>query len=147
MSGATTIVAAMATDAWATVREGFLAVIRRRSPELHDDVEAQLDDGAALFAPDQDTEPARRLLIRQWQLELERFLAAHPDAAEELEAQTHRMQAALAAAPQQRNQYNTARDRAVVNAVQNGNQNTYYMDSGTRLPGPPAGPARQDRED
>ncbi|UQX03396.1 hypothetical protein [Streptomyces sp. RerS4] len=146
MAGATTIVAAMATDAWTTVRDGFLAVIRRGGPELHAGIEARLDDAAVLVMPGQDPEPARRLLIRQWQLELERFLAAYPDAAEELEAQTDRMRAAVAAAPQRQNQYNNAHDHGVVNAVQNGNQNNFHMDSGPRLPAPPAGPARQERE-
>lgn len=78
MSGATTIVAAMATDAWGTVREQFLAVVRRRNPELHADIEAQLDDGAVLLAQGQGAEAARRALVRQWQLELERFLVAYP---------------------------------------------------------------------
>ncbi|MFJ2716838.1 hypothetical protein [Streptomyces sp. NPDC087437] len=144
MSGATTIVAAMATDAWATVRDGFLAVVRRRSPELHADIEAQLDDGAVLLVQGQGAEAARRSLIRQWQLELERFLAAYPDAAEELEAQTDRMRAALAAPQQQHNQHNNARGHGTVNAVQDGNQFNFSMDSGPRLP---AGPARQERED
>ncbi|MBT2440093.1 hypothetical protein J7E93_08165 [Streptomyces sp. ISL-36] len=147
MSGATTIVAAMATDAWATVRDGILAVVRRRSPELHAGIEAQLDDGAALVVPSQGAEAARRLLIRQWQLELERFLAVYPDAAEELAAQTDRMRAALAAAPQQHNQHNNAHGHGTVNAVQDGNQYNFSMDSGHRLPVPPAGPARQERED
>ncbi|WP_146229103.1 hypothetical protein [Streptomyces sp. NWU339] len=146
MSGATTIVAAMATDAWAAVRDGFLAVVRRRSPELHAGIEAQLDDGAALVVPGQGAEAARRLLIRQWQLELERFLAVYPDAAEELAAQTDRMRAALAAA-QQHNLHNNAHGHGTVNAVQDGNQYNFSMDSGPRLPVPPAGPARQEWED
>ncbi|MER6086310.1 hypothetical protein [Streptomyces sp. NPDC001833] len=139
MTGATTIVAAMATDAWATVRGGFSAFIHRRSPDLHAGIEARLDDAAALLAQARDAESARGVLVGLWQLELERFLAAHPDAAEELEVQTAEMRAALPAPQQQWVQRNTARDHGVVNAVQDGTQHNHYMDSpGTQPPAPGA---------
>ncbi|WP_329316976.1 MULTISPECIES: hypothetical protein [unclassified Streptomyces] len=135
MTGATTIVAAMATDAWTTVRGGFSAFIRRRSPDLHAGLEARLDDGAALVARSPDAGTARGVLVGLWQGELERFLAAHPDAAEELEVQTAGMRAALPAVQQQWVQHNTARDHGVVNAVQDGTQHNHYMDSpGTQPP-------------
>ncbi|MGW5866581.1 hypothetical protein ACWFRJ_30910 [Streptomyces sp. NPDC055239] len=139
MTGATTIVAAMATDAWTTVRSGFSAFIRRRSPDLHAGIEARLDNGAALVAQAGDAKSARGVLVGLWQGELERFLAAHPDAAEELGVQTAEMLAALPTMQQQWVQHNAAHDHGVVNAVQDGTQHNHYMDSlGTQPPSPGA---------
>ncbi|MGO4431280.1 hypothetical protein AB4Z54_73965, partial [Streptomyces sp. MCAF7] len=84
----------MATDAWTTVRGRFSAFIHRRNPDLHPGLEARLDDGAALVARSPDAGSARGVLVGLWQAELERFLAAHPDAAAELEMQTAEMRAA-----------------------------------------------------
>ncbi|MGW2890637.1 hypothetical protein ACWDDN_36090 [Streptomyces griseoruber] len=126
-AGATTIVAAMATDAWATVRGAFSALIRRRSPDLHADIEARLDDSAALVARHHDPERARELLIGQWQLQLEHFLTAHPDVAEELRVQTDLMRQALPSAQGQWVQNNTARDHGTVYAVVDGDQHNYDM--------------------
>ncbi|MFF9763262.1 MULTISPECIES: hypothetical protein [Streptomyces] len=139
MVGATTIVAAMATDAWATARDRAAELFHRRSPDRQADIEAQLDANAALVARAEDGERARGALIGLWQLELEGFLARHPDAAGDLSALAAEIQAVLPAAQQQWVQNNTARDHGVVNAVQHGAQHNYYMDATSARP--PEGPA------
>ncbi|MFG2646055.1 hypothetical protein ACGFYP_34430 [Streptomyces sp. NPDC048370] len=129
MTGATTIVAAMATDAWTTARNRVVALFHRRSPDLQAQIEAQLDANSALVAQDQNVERSRSALIGLWQLELQRLLTAHPDAAGDLSTQTAEIQSELPAALQEWVQHNTARDHGVVNAVQHGTQHVQYMDS------------------
>ncbi|MEU6665671.1 hypothetical protein [Streptomyces sp. NPDC046727] len=129
MSGATTIVAAMATDAWETVRDHVSAFLHRRGPEPRAAVVARLESSAVQVAQSRDADRARQVVCGQWQLELENFLMAHPEAVEELRAQLDTMRAALPKAQQQWVQNVTANDHATVNALQNGTQNNYYMDS------------------
>jgi len=129
MTGATTIVAAMATDAWVTARSRAVRLFHRHSPDRQADIETQLNANAVLVAQDQDAERARRALIGLWQLELKGFLTAHPDAARELSAQTAEIQAALPAAQKRWVQNNTARDHGIVNVVQHGTQHNHYMDA------------------
>jgi hypothetical protein len=134
MTGATTIVAAMATDAWTTVRDRAAALFRGRTSDLAR-IEAQLDANSAQVAGSQNTERSRTALVGGWQMELEELLSAHPEAAADLRAQAAVMQAAMSSAQQQWiQQHNTARDNAVINAVQQGNQHNYYMDSPRSLP-------------
>ncbi|OMI84591.1 hypothetical protein BSZ07_38090 [Streptomyces sp. M1013] len=134
MAGATTIVAAMATDAWATARDRAVELFHRRSPDRQADIEAQLDANAALVTRAGDGERARGTLIQLWQLELEGFLADYPDAAGDLSALAAEIRTALPAAQQQWVQNNTARDDSVVNAVQHGSQHNYYMDATSARP-------------
>jgi hypothetical protein len=134
MTGATTVVAAMATDTWSTAREGIAKLFRRRSPDRQAAIEAQLDANAALVVQAQDTERARGALTGLWQLELEGFLTRHPDAADELGTLVAQIQAALPTAQQQWVQHNTARDHSLLNAVQHGTQHNYYMDSPVSRP-------------
>ena len=129
MAGATTIVAAMSTDAWAVARDWVVKFFRRHSPDGQDELEARLEANAALVARAGDAERARGVLVGPWQLELEDFLVQHPEAAADLAAVTGQIQAALPGLSQQWVQNITARDHSVVNAVQHGAQHTYYMDS------------------
>lgn len=144
MTGAATIVAAMATDVWTTARDSLVEFFRHHSPDRLTDIETQLQANAALITRAGDAERARGALIGSWQLELEDLLIGHPAAAEELGMVTARIQAALPPMRQQWVQNISARDRAVVNAVQHGDSHTYYMDSpGSR---PPAGLASDDSQ-
>ncbi|GLW69599.1 hypothetical protein Kpho02_18980 [Kitasatospora phosalacinea] len=135
MSGATTIVAAMATDAWETVRDRVSTLLHRRGPEPRAAIEARLESSAELVSRGRDADRAREMVRGQWQLELEEFLAAHPEAVEELQEQLDSMRAALPEAQQQWVQNNTANGHGVVTALQHGTQHVYYMDS----PGPRTG--------
>ncbi|WP_331735780.1 hypothetical protein OG333_37520 (plasmid) [Streptomyces anulatus] len=129
LTGATTIVAAMATDAWTTARNRVAALFHRRNPDLQAQIEAQLDANSAFVAQDQNVDRSRRALIGLWQLELQRLLSADPGAADDLSTQTAEIQSELPAALQEWVQHNTARDHGVVNAVQHGTQHVHYMDS------------------
>jgi hypothetical protein len=134
MAGATTIVAAMATDTWSAAREGAAKLFRRGlGQQAH--IEGQLDANAALVVQARDADRARGALTGLWQLELEGFLTRHPDAAEELGTLIAQIQAGLPEAQQQWVQHNTARDHSLLNAVQHGTQHNYYMDCpDSRLP-------------
>ncbi|MFE6866609.1 hypothetical protein ACFVFS_08625 [Kitasatospora sp. NPDC057692] len=134
----------MATDAWGAVRDGVTALVHRRSPGSRADIEARLDASAALVARGPDADRARELVVGQWRLELEAFLAAHPAAFEELQEELARLQAALPAARQQWVQHNVSRDHSTLNVVQHGTQYNQYMDSaGTRPPTGPVGPGTE----
>lgn len=86
LAGATTIVAAMATDTWQATRTAVTRLFRRGGAAEQTVVEAQLEGNAALLADAEDTEQACRALVQLWQLHLHALLRAHPDAAEELRA-------------------------------------------------------------
>jgi hypothetical protein len=131
MFGATTIVAAMATDTWSAAREGAAQLFRRGlGQQAH--IEVQLDANAALVGQARDADRARGALTGLWQLEA--FLTRHPDAAEELGTLIAHIQAGLPEAQQQWVQHNTARDHSLLNAVQHGTQHNYYMDSPVSRP-------------
>ena len=134
MAGATTIVAAMATDAWATARDRAVELFHRRSPDRQADIEAQLDANAAFVARAEHGEQARGALRGVWQLELEGFLADCPNAARDLSALVAEIRTALPAAQQQWVQNNTSRDDSVISAVQHGSQYNYYMDTTSARP-------------
>jgi len=128
MTGATTIVAAMATDTWSAARKGAAKLFcRGLHRQAH--IEVQLDANAALVVQARDADRARGALTGLWQLELEGFLTRHPDAAEELGTLIAQIQAGLPEAQQQWVQHNTARDHSLLNAVQHGTQHNYYIDS------------------
>jgi hypothetical protein len=85
-TSATTLVAAMTTDAWQSVRSGVARLFGRANDSRQKAVESQLDSNAELLAQVDDPERARQNLVGLWQLELERLLSEHPDAASELQA-------------------------------------------------------------
>jgi hypothetical protein len=140
MVGATTIVAAMATDAWATARDRAAQLFQHRGPDRPDRIEAQLDANAALFAGARDAGRARLALVGSWRLELEGLLATHPDSGGQLEALIAEIRTALPAAQRQWVQHNTARENAVLNVVQYGTQNNNYMDAPPPRLRPATGP-------
>jgi hypothetical protein len=142
MVGAAAIVSAMATDAWAAARDRTVELFRHHSPERQAEVATQLEANAALVARAGDAERARGVLVGPWQVELEEFLARHPDAEEDLAALSDRIRAALPTQSRQWVQNVTAHDGSVVNAVQHGTQHIHYMDSS----GPQASPGLADDE-
>lgn len=129
MTGATTIVAAMATSAWENARGATVALYRRYVPAQQAAAEAQLDGSAGRVESAQDADRERERQLPRWQDDLEDFLQRHPEAATDVHALVDRIRQDLPAAQQSWAQTNIARDHGIVNAVQHGTQHNYYMDS------------------
>ncbi|MFI0975989.1 hypothetical protein ACH4SP_03060 [Streptomyces sp. NPDC021093] len=94
MTGASVIVAAMATAAWQSTRTAAVRLFRRGGQER----ESQLDTNAALVVRAEDARLARGSLRPLWQLELENLLDQHPEIAGELTELITRVQHQLPAA-------------------------------------------------
>lgn len=120
-AASTTLVAAMATDAWASARTGMLRVLHRGNDDEPVLLAAQLDSEAALVLAADDAEAARQSLLPGWRLRLEQFLRDNPDAADGIRELTERLAAELPNPQQQWVQHNEAHDNAQVFGVQNGN--------------------------
>lgn len=120
MTGATTIVAAMATQAWQATRVGVLQLFHRDQTQ-QTSIAAQLDGDDVLVTQDSDADGARRALVPSWKLRLEKLLRQHPDAADELRALMAEVQAELPQPQQRWVQNNTSHDRGTVFAVLGGN--------------------------
>ncbi|WP_081237381.1 hypothetical protein [Streptomyces viridosporus] len=86
MTGATTIMSAMATSAWAAARAGTIRLFRRSEPEDQRALEARLDREAVLVRQEPDPDSARRDLVGGWRLQLVALLREHPEAEAEIEA-------------------------------------------------------------
>lgn len=114
MTGATTIVAAMATEAWQSTRTGVNRLFRRGAPAQRAAVSARLDGDAELVGQAVDAEGFRQSLVPAWQLQLNALVAEHPDAAEELVALVEQVRDALPADRACQVQQNIARDRGQV---------------------------------
>src|SRR5918997_4998081 len=84
MTGATTIVAAMATSAWELARSKAAAIFRRRGGE--GDAEAGLQRSAARVSEATDPDAVRRDQVTRWREDLVDLLREHPDAQDELRA-------------------------------------------------------------
>jgi hypothetical protein len=125
LTGATTLVAAMATDAWRTTRTGAARLFHRRGRALSA-IEVQLDGDAELVEQDDD---ARQDLVGPWRRRLIALLHEFPEAEAELTALIDQVRRELPPAQRDWVQTNLATGHGVVNAVQHGNQYTFYMDS------------------
>jgi hypothetical protein len=99
-TSATTLVAAMTTDAWQASRTGILRLFGRAGQHRQESAEAQLDRHAQLVAHADDPDQARERLAGTWTLELENLLAEHPEAAAELRLLAMHIQESLPAAQQ-----------------------------------------------
>ncbi|MEU6633335.1 hypothetical protein ABZ905_34360 [Streptomyces parvus] len=85
MTGATTVVAAMATSVWEGTREQVVDLFRRRDEDRGAVVRTQLDGDAELVSGEED-ETVRDDLVRPWARRLAALLRDHPEAADELRA-------------------------------------------------------------
>jgi mannose-6-phosphate isomerase class I len=126
-AGATTLVAAMATDAWQSARSGVARLFGGRDRAQEAIVEAQLDSNAALVAAAEDTEQARHVLIPMWQLQLGQLLQQDPEAADELQRLVDQIRGAL---PQAQKDWAQKVQNVVVHdgeafIVQDGNLHVY----------------------
>ncbi|MFE7568959.1 hypothetical protein ACFU76_18680 [Streptomyces sp. NPDC057539] len=141
LTGATTVVAAMATDAWQTTRTGMAVLFRRSGRTQQAAVEAQLEGNAALVAQAEDPERARQALLPVWQLQLEALLRRHPDATDDLRALVDEVRAELPRAEQHWVQTNIARDNGRIFASQQGDVIVHeHPDAGQLRPPTPASP-------
>ncbi|MFF3674652.1 hypothetical protein ACFYYS_11775 [Streptomyces sp. NPDC002120] len=87
MTGATTVVAAMATSAWEGTRERVVALFHRRGDERSTVLQAQLDGDAELVTGESDdTDGVRNDLVRLWARRIGALLREHPETADELRA-------------------------------------------------------------
>ncbi|MET8481863.1 hypothetical protein ABZV68_32520 [Streptomyces clavifer] len=136
LSGGTTLVAAMATEAWLVTRTGAARLFRRRSegtaaePEggaraaFEEEFGARLDGDNALVlrASGGDVDRVRQALATVWEVRIRELLREHPDAVEELTALIAEVQAALPrlAGPHQ-TQTNTSKDNSRIYAALGGN--------------------------
>ncbi|WP_405674684.1 hypothetical protein OG292_02365 [Streptomyces sp. NBC_01511] len=84
MTGATTIVAAMATSGWESARARVAELFGRRGDDEVTAIAVQLDGDAHLVADEEDTEGVREELVRPWARRLAALLREHPEATEEL---------------------------------------------------------------
>ena len=99
-TSATTLVAAMTTDAWHGARSGVGRLFRRDGRDRQKTAEMQLDSNADLVAKADDQNRARTSLVGVWTLEFERFLIQHPDADDDLRALMAQVRASLPSAQQ-----------------------------------------------
>lgn len=83
-SAATTLVAAMTTDAWEGVRSSVVRLFRHAGEVRQQAVEQQLSISAKLAEDSGFQDSEEHILRRLWQLELESLLANCPIAADEL---------------------------------------------------------------
>ena len=120
-TGANTLVAAMATDAWQVAKSGVVRLFRRVDREQQAGIEEQLNRNAVRVEQAEDGNSARQRLAPGWQLELESLLAEDPDAADELQALITEIQKQLPPVQQAWVQTNIARDHSTLFAAQGGN--------------------------
>jgi hypothetical protein len=127
-------VAAAATDAWQSARDGVVGLFRWAGRGRQERVAEWLDEDAEALggASAAERDRLRGEVAAAWRVRLADLLAEFPEAADELRAWAERTQAALPAAGQSWVQHNTAgRD---VYAVQHGTQ-VFYGDGERRAGG------------
>ncbi|WP_435176545.1 hypothetical protein [Actinacidiphila sp. bgisy145] len=146
LSGATTVVAAMATDAWAGARDRLARLFGRSGGAQQASLDAQLEGNAALVAQAEDAERVRAALVPVWQLHLAGFLREHPEAADELRVLLSEIRSALPEDRRAQVQMNVARDNGRVFAAQGGDVIVHQApENPPGAPGPGAGPAADRR--
>jgi hypothetical protein len=96
-SGATTLAAAMATDAWQTARDGILRLFGRDSSSQAA-LRTRLDAHNESVSVSQDSTGQRERLVPAWQVDLELLLAQHPEAAQPMADLLQQVRGQLSAA-------------------------------------------------
>ncbi|WP_405087772.1 hypothetical protein [Microbispora sp. NBC_01389] len=121
----TTVVAAMATNAWDYTREKVITLFRRDQNEQRL-VEALLDHNNSLLAAASDVERARQDVAPLWRLQLKTLLEQHPDAAAEIQVLVDEIQSLLPQRQQNWVQQITARDHGHAYGAMGGDVNVYH---------------------
>ncbi|WP_345144227.1 hypothetical protein [Dactylosporangium darangshiense] len=140
-AGATTVVGAMATDAWNAAKNGIVGLFGRAGLREQQVVETQLERHARQVASAVDMDATRRRLAAAWEVELESLLASDPDIVEELRTLITSIQDQLPQGQRTWVQTNIARDHGHVFAVQGGNLVVHQQSSGTSARGTGLEPA------
>ncbi|MGW2377398.1 hypothetical protein [Kitasatospora sp. NPDC001683] len=109
MSGATTLVAAMATTAWEGARARAVALFHRRGDSRRD-VEAQLERSAGRVELTGEADPVREGEIVRWRNDLVDLLRDQPDTEDGLRELIDEVRPLLPTAQQQWAQHVVARD-------------------------------------
>lgn len=120
MTAATTVVAAMATSAWQSVRDGAVRLFRRGGDDHQRSALTQLDEDAALVSRSEDAARAREALAAAWELRLADLIRRHPEVRDELRDFAEQAAAASARSERAWVQTNVARDGGRVFAAQGG---------------------------
>jgi hypothetical protein len=120
-TGGTALVGAMATDAWASARNGVARLFRHAGADRQAAIEAQLDGNVVLVERATDPGQARAALSGLWQMELARLLDEHPDAESELRTLITEIHKDLPAGQKLWVQNNIARDHGQIFAAMDGN--------------------------
>ncbi|MBC3840964.1 hypothetical protein GXW82_13870 [Streptacidiphilus sp. 4-A2] len=109
MTGATTLVAAMATSAWEGARARAVALFQRRGDSRHE-VEAQLERSAARVEGAQEAAPASEGEIARWRNDLVDLLRERTDTQDGLRELIHEVAPLLPVVRQHWAQHVVARD-------------------------------------
>ncbi|MFK0258277.1 hypothetical protein [Streptomyces sp. NPDC090445] len=120
LSGATAVVAAMATEAWEAARTGTARLLGRGEPPRQAAIENQLDADAELVLSESDSPGVRRELVPVWNRRLVAFLRENPAAAGELRALLEEVRPALPEGGAGWVQHVTAHGRGTAFGVQGG---------------------------
>jgi len=142
MTGATTLVAAMATSAWQTVRTRTAALFRRRG-DSECDVQAALDRSAARLEEADGADGVRDSQVARWREEFVDLLRQCPETEESLRSLIAEVQPQLPPTRQQWVQNVTARDGgSAFGALGPGSSVNvhYHTRAGHQPPAPPADP-------
>lgn len=134
LTGASTVVTAMGTDAWSAVRDGLARLFDRHDRSRKDVVLATLDDNEALFSRSHDPAEARAALAPLWTMQFRQLLDAHSQAVADLRALVDEMRPKLSQPPRQIVQNNTAHGGSTIFAVVDGNLNVRSGQEGTSVP-------------
>ena len=123
MTGATTLVAALATQTWESARDGLVKVFKGTSADTDKLARRANRDRAALaeLDPAQAQERTDELAI-EWRGRLRDVLEEHPEVRAELAAWAEWVRTELPAPATSNVQNNKARDKATIFAVQHGSQ-------------------------
>ncbi|MBB6550089.1 hypothetical protein [Nonomuraea rubra] len=116
MTGAATVVAAMATDAWQSARTRAAALLGRGDEEQRELAETRLERAAAEVeaADPGDRDEVRRRIAAAWQVRLMDLVEAHPETEAELRRVIEELSGRLPAAQQSWVQHITAEGQGSV---------------------------------
>ncbi|MFJ3698680.1 hypothetical protein ACIPW9_31950 [Streptomyces sp. NPDC090052] len=133
-AGATTLVTAMTTDLWQTVRDG-VADLFHRSGRRRREIATRLDSHAALVEGAAAPDVARQALLGSWEMELQALLRSEPSCREPLARLVEAVRRTMPdnhreAAHAHLEQTNTAHGSGTVFAVQGGDQPVHWPGRG-----------------
>jgi hypothetical protein len=142
-AGGSALIGAAATDAWASARDGVLALFGRGGDRRREVAAARLDaDAAEIEAAEVgERDEVRARILPGWQTRLTDLLEEYPEAREELTAWVQQVRDQLPGEQAGWVQNNTARDHGTVFAVQGGDQHIHQ----TPAAGAPASGAGGDQ--